>query len=341
MNWAGLQKLAARVSLILILLVIVAGSVVRTTGSGMGCPDWPKCFGYLIPPTQSEEVRFTPGKTYPRGAAIIHQDALYTARTEFVADNEFNAADWAAFTRHDYAIFNPVHTWIEYLNRLLGALSGVPVLALFIFSLVRIRQAPVLALAATGVLVLLGLEAWLGKLVVDGNLIPQQITLHMMGAMLIVLLLGWINAKLSSAHSTLPPAVRLWGWLAVVLLLVQIYAGTQVREYVDLAIDQGVERANIIDSLPIIFKIHRSFSLVILGAIGWMLWQLYRQQRLRTIHKALAGVTLCEVVAGMALAYAALPGWLQPLHLVGSAAMLALLVYMLSISQGLNKTPAR
>ena len=69
------------VSLILIYLVIIAGAVVRMTGSGMGCPDWPKCFGYIIPPTSASELEWTPEKTYEKGQVIIVDETLRVAKT--------------------------------------------------------------------------------------------------------------------------------------------------------------------------------------------------------------------------------------------------------------------
>ena len=62
----------SKLSLVLVLFVILAGSLVRMTGSGMGCPDWPKCFGYLIPPTNIEKITWKPNQTYNKGVMILH-----------------------------------------------------------------------------------------------------------------------------------------------------------------------------------------------------------------------------------------------------------------------------
>ena len=118
----------AKTALILVYLVILAGALVRMTGSGMGCPDWPKCFGYYIPPREQKELEFTPNKAYDEGQVIIKDEGLLVAKSDFVASTSFSETDWEAYTKHDYAIFNPAHTWIEYINRLLGALPVLPAL---------------------------------------------------------------------------------------------------------------------------------------------------------------------------------------------------------------------
>ena len=61
----------SKLSLILVLFVILAGSLVRMTGSGMGCPDWPKCFGYLIPPTTKKDVFWQSNFNYKKGVMIL------------------------------------------------------------------------------------------------------------------------------------------------------------------------------------------------------------------------------------------------------------------------------
>ena len=133
-------------ALISVYLVILAGSVVRMTGSGMGCPDWPKCFGYLIPPTERSQLDWKPNTRYQEGNVIIVDESLRVAVKDFESGNAYDPNQWEPYTKHDYAKFDAAHTWIEFINRLLGALSGLFVLGLFVCSLTFIRKKPIIPL---------------------------------------------------------------------------------------------------------------------------------------------------------------------------------------------------
>ena len=155
-------------------MVVLAGSIVRMTGSGMGCPDWPKCFGLAIPPTSVDEVTWTQGTEYAPGRMLLANDTLWVAQETVLAEDfqkEQSRGVWEPYTRHDYAIFNPMHTWVEFINRLIGALTGIPALLLalgtFLWGWRRKNWRPFLWSLAN--LFLLGLVAWMGKKVVDGN----------------------------------------------------------------------------------------------------------------------------------------------------------------------------
>ncbi|MDP5158863.1 MAG: COX15/CtaA family protein, partial [Flaviramulus sp.] len=106
----------AKVTLVLTYLVIIAGAFVRMTGSGMGCPDWPKCFGYYIPPTEYQQLEWKPNYVYKKGQVIILEESLQVAKTDFTTADVFTKSNWETYTKHDYTVFNPWHTWVEYIN---------------------------------------------------------------------------------------------------------------------------------------------------------------------------------------------------------------------------------
>jgi cytochrome c oxidase assembly protein subunit 15 len=343
MNIRNIKKLV-RVSLIMVYLVVIAGSVVRMTGSGMGCPDWPKCFGYLIPPTEHSQLEWKPEHEYFKGQIIIVDEALVVANRDFKSTAIYNTENWAAYTKHDYAIFNPFHTWTEYINRLIGALTGIPVLLLFLLSFTLIRRSWAYPLLGIATLFMLGFEAWLGKVVVDGNLIPNQITIHMLGAMILVVLLVTYLARLKNIDSS---KVEVSKWLSRLLLLTgvllffQIILGTQVREEVDAIakITGEAGRSGWIDQLPVIFKIHRSYaiSLVVLAlAIFWM-----NRKLIQSILEVdlFVVLVLLEAVSGIILTYAGMPKAMQPMHLLFSLVSFGLVFYVILRSKVSRATP--
>ena len=323
----------ARVALASAMLVVLAGAVVRTTGSGMGCPDWPKCFGLAIPPTRLDQVRWAPATAYNEGRMVLESDTLWVAVSDhtsgaagFTAERE--AGYWSAYTVHDYTHFAPHHTWIEFINRLLGAWTGVPALLLLacaaLLGMRHGRWRPFLA-AIIG-LVLLGYVAWLGKLVVDGNLVPFSITKHMLGAVAIVVAFA---AALSAATPVSPdePVRALPGhrgrWQAVLALsgaiaLAQLVFGTQVREDVDAAASAGIPRAEWLDALPAWWKGHRSAAWAVALVHAVWLVPAVRSGAFRgwSVPGATLAVLAAQFATGLLFAYAGMPAWSQPIHLV-------------------------
>jgi heme a synthase len=120
----------ASVTLVLLYLVIIAGSIVRATGSGMGCPDWPKCFGYYIPPTNPAQIEFQESHEYKKSMMIIVKDTLWLSKADFTSAKKFDYSNWEKYPVHNYAKFFVMQTWVEYVNRLIGAVNAFALLAL-------------------------------------------------------------------------------------------------------------------------------------------------------------------------------------------------------------------
>jgi len=330
-----------RWSIVLNLLVMLAGSVVRMTGSGMGCPDWPKCFGLAVPPTHADQVTWSPEAAYDRGQMVLRDGAFWVAQADHAPQPEFGAPLWEKYTRHNYATFNPIHTWIEFINRLLGVLLGIPVLLAAAVSARYLRSHPWWLVTMLGVLATLAFEAWLGKVVVDGNLVPHHITYHMMGAFVLLALLTVLfrnvhslaeqnlwRAEPPASPADLKPLVVGFSVLAG-LLLGQTLLGTSVREGVDALVHQfgfDASRQGWVAQLEPGILIHRSFSLLVLALAYW----LYRRSAGLAGLRARAGLVLLilctEAAVGAMLFYLDLPRGLQSLHLMLSAGAWMVLV---------------
>lgn len=334
-----MQQLLYRLSvaaLVLVLLVMTAGSIVRMTGSGMGCPDWPTCFGYLIPPTDIETLTWRPGKAFKKGNIIIREDILLVAQYDFTTSEEFNAEPWEPYTKHDYAIFNPVHTWIEFINRLIGVLAGLPSLVLFILSIWYLNRDKWVFIASAAGLFLLGFAAWLGKMVVDGNLVPHSITYHMLSALALVLVYTFLTVRLKKITLAFAPlrnkTTVFIGVLAALFLLLQILAGTNVREQVDTLLRSGIaDRSAWVESLNWLFKVHRSFSLVVLGMLIVFATRIIQTRTISTAPRYIVAMAMAEIIAGAGLAYLDFPALLQPLHLIAAALCFCALIYVLML----------
>ena len=305
------------VNIVLIYLVIIAGSVVRTSGSGMGCPDWPKCFDCWIPPTDISQLPENYKEIYSekREEKIEKfSKLLVSLGMEETAEELKNDPD--ILKEED---FNARKTWTEYINRLAGFLAGNGVLLMFLIALVKIRKRKDLFWLSFATLILLVYTAWLGSVVVATNLVPWVITAHMFPAFAIVGLLIIIYYRTKGIP--IKYNSKTVKWLSIVFLIltmVQVYLGTRVRQNIDTLSSSDIIRAAWVDNLDMEFYLHRSFSWVILILIG-VSWYYFKKLKFQLADLIILSVLIgIEIVTGILMAYLDVPAFSQPMHLLMS-----------------------
>ena len=315
------------INLVLVFIVVIAGSIVRVTESGMGCPDWPKCFGAYIPPTSEDQVTWHEGEDFFEGQMIIHEEKLYNAKKDLTASTSFNPAEWEEFTKHGYATYNPVHTWIEFINRLATVALGFPVMALFALSFFYWKDRRARVYLSFAVVFLVGFQAWLGKLVVDSNLKGQTITLHMIGVFAIfgVLLILLDKARRTHSETTFPDKLfKRLSSISLYITVLMVVLGTQVREQIDMIAKTTTDRMLWIDQVDWMFITHRSLVYVVIAVNGYLLYQAIKNNWYKTRWIMIAGIIIAEAGVGIILAHYGFPKAAQPLHLLLSTMLFAL-----------------
>ncbi len=284
------------ITIVAVYLLILVGGVVRSTGAGMGCPDWPRCFGQWIPPTDISQLP-------------ANYKEIFKVQGKEIAD------------------FDAFKTWIEYVNRLIGVLIGFFIFITFILSFSFFKKDRLVFYLSFLSFILVGFQGWLGSVVVATNLKPMMITLHMILALVIVNLLIYTVTRSYNTvfHTEQVANKKLLNTILTIcmgLMLVQIVLGTQVREAIDeiSAALNYTMRDTWIEKIGLNFYIHRSFSLLILALHIYLLYMLKKnvqmQSRLTVWTNALVILIVAEIGSGAVMAYFAIPAFMQPLHLL-------------------------
>jgi cytochrome c oxidase assembly protein subunit 15 len=316
-------------ALCLTFVTVIAGAYVRLQDAGLGCPDWPGCYGHWIGvPDQAHEIERAaqafPGKTVEAGKA-----------------------------------------WKEMLHRYVAGALGLLLLAVMAIAWRRrgeLRQSPALP---TAIVAVVGLQAALGMWTVTMLLRPVIVTLHLLGGMTTLALLSWLALRQLAlpARRDRQHGLRAWAALAMTVVFVQIALGGWVSaNYAALACldfptcqgawlpamdfshgfhltrELGLTAGGAplgLEALAAIHWTHRVGALVTLLVVGGLALVLMRTPALARHGVALALVLLLQIGLGIANVVLKLP---LPVAVAHNAAAAGLLVTLVVINFALSRS---
>jgi cytochrome c oxidase assembly protein subunit 15 len=318
-----LRKLAW-VTAFLTLDLVMFGSFTRLTDSGLGCPDWPGCYGHSNPVSAGEPIR-------------------------------------AAQTALPSGPVTMTKAWIEMLHRYFAMAVGILIIVLMVSSWVRWRRERSAALPwlATLVFLTVCLQGAFGAWTVTMKLQPAVVTTHLLGGVTLLALLTWLALREGPVRTLDPRGARLrvHAGLALAVLLIQIGLGGWVStNYAVLACpdfplchgkvlpdadfvhgfalwrDLGMTR----DGAPIPFQAlvaihwaHRAFALLTFAVLGALVWRAWRVPGLRKPARWLALLLVAQFLTGLSNVLLQWPLALAVLHNGGAAVLVAVMVALL------------
>src|SRR5688572_21769984 len=216
--------------------------------------------------------------------------------------------------------------WTEYLNRLLGITVGFLILATTISAWRNHRHEPRIVWTTTVALLLTGFQGWLGGRVVAHELAAWIVTAHMIVALVIVQLLLYATVEgFGKAEGRRLKAEGIAIGALIVLTLIQVGIGTQVRGAVDAALDAGVARESALGTVGRLDYLHRDLAFAVLaGAVAFTFWLLRSRAPQRVIRWSFVVLSLAiiQVLLGVVMAYGSLLPAAQVGHLTTASLLL-------------------
>jgi heme a synthase len=302
-------------TLVAVYFLILVGGIVRTTGSGMGCPDWPKCFGTWVPPTSVNQLPADYKETFAEFRDKKNRKfARYLSVFGFEKTAQAILNDDSILVEAD---FNPVKTWIEYANRVVGVIIGFLIIGVFVMSLKFRSTRPAFFWLSLITLITVIIQGWFGSIVVSTNLTSWTITIHMLLAFVLVGLLIWLYVNSDEFNPIISTKGTKWILIVcIVLLVTQVLLGTEVRAAIDRVSALQMPRASWIEGVWEQFFVHRTFSWLVLIVNGILGFQLMKTSGRNPLTISLIVLILLTIITGAGMAYFGVPAALQPIHLL-------------------------
>ncbi len=316
------RKLAALTALILFLTLdlIVVGSFTRLTDSGLGCPDWPGCYGELSPVGAHAQISAAQA-AQPGGPVTVSK------------------------------------AWIEMLHRYLAMAVGALILVASAMSWRARAQLPHSPWWATATLLWVLLQGAFGKYTVTLKLYPAVVTLHLLGALVLLALLVLQHESFRARPMALAGLRHAPRWVALVLaaVVLQIALGGWVSTNYAVLACQGFPACNgqwwpamdaaqgftllrhlgqtgrgealSFDALVAIHMAHRLFAVVVVLALGGLILALRRTADATARRHALllAGLLAWQLASGLSNVVLGWPIVAALAHSVGAAGLVAVL----------------
>jgi len=341
---AGLpQRLAAltAVTLFLTFDLIVFGSFTRLSDSGLGCPDWPGCYGELSPFGAREDIHAA--QSVAPGGPVTWSKA-----------------------------------WIEMIHRYLAMTVGALILVMTAVAWKARRQLPFSPWWPTLTLFWVLVQGAFGKYTVTLKLYPAVVTLHLLGGLLLLVLLARQHVAFNPRPLALPASVRNLAWLGAAALAVQVALGGWVStNYAVLActgfptcngqwwpamdvaqgftllrgLGEGTVHGPLrLEALVAIHMAHRLFALVLVGVLSLLAWKLWATGTPAPKRFAVGLVALltAQLLSGLSNVVLGWPLVAALAHSAGAAALVLMLSLLLARSTqartqvlpGLQASPA-
>ncbi|HKG05727.1 MAG TPA: COX15/CtaA family protein [Pedobacter sp.] len=326
------------ITIVVTLLLILAGGIVRSTGSGMGCPDWPKCFDQYVPPTSLTQLPHDYKEKFV--AERVAKNERFARTLDRIGKSHL-----ADSIRNDKSIslpetFNAAKTWTEYINRLMGAVTGFLLLGLSIFSFIYRKSAKRIIVLSTLNLIIVGFQAWLGSIVVSTNLVAWIVTVHMLLALVIIGILIYTYNYAQQMHKQPIIVMGQVFWLkilmffAILLSIMQIVLGTEVREAIDEVSKSLMysDRGSWLARIGNVFTYHRDMAIAVLS-INIVVYKLLKDRfngkaTALMVANSIAIALIIQILTGLLLSNLALPPYAQALHILFSTLLFSLQYYL-------------